>query len=141
VSADYSGTPLVRKLGIKAGSPVLLVGAPELPDLTPLPAGVTLSRRVGRGPYDLILLFCPDAATLRRRFAGLVPHLSTAGGLWACWVKRASGISTDLGEQAVRDHGLEAGLVDVKVAAIDATWSGLKFVRRRSDRAGEARVR
>jgi hypothetical protein len=134
VSAGYSGTPLVRKLGIKVGSRVLLIGAPDLPDLTPLPDDVTVSGRAGAQPYDVILLFCPDAATLRRRFAGLIPHLGTAGGLWACWFKRASGISTDLGEQAVRDHGLAAGLVDVKVAAIDAAWSGLKFVRRRSDR-------
>jgi hypothetical protein len=134
VTAGYSGTSLPAKLGIKAGSSLLLIGAPELPDLTPLPADVRIHRRPGTGPYDVVLVFCPDVATLHRRFGMTARHLSTAGALWACWPKKASGVSTDLAEAEVRRHGLASGLVDVKVAAIDATWSGLKFVRRLADR-------
>jgi hypothetical protein len=86
------------------------------------------------GPYDVVLAFCPDRAALRRRFAAQLPRLATAGALWVAWPKRSSGVATDLDENVVRAHGLEVGLVDVKVAAVDATWSGLKFVRRVVDR-------
>jgi hypothetical protein len=134
VTAGYSGTPLPHKLGIREASRVLLVAAPAGFDLGPLPPRALIHHRRGRGPYDVIVAFCPDARTLQRRFAGLVRMLNTSGGLWACWPKRASGIRTDLTENAVRDHGLTTGLVDVKVAAIDDFWSGLKFVRRLSDR-------
>jgi hypothetical protein len=122
------------KLGIKAGAAVLLLNAPELAGLSPLPDRVRVSVRAGRGRYDVVLLFCPDVATLRRRFAPVSPKLTTAGALWVCWPKKASGISTDLSEKEVREYGLECGLVDVKVAAIDLSWSGLKFVRRLTDR-------
>jgi hypothetical protein len=133
-AAGYSGTPLPRKLGIKEGAQVLLVGAPDLPALAELPAGVVISHRAAAGPYDVIVLFCPDAATLADNFQALSATLTTAGALWVGWPKKSSKVATDLGEQAVRDHGLTAGLVDVKVAAIDSTWSGLKFVRRVRDR-------
>ena len=130
----YSGTPLPAKLGIKAGSRVLLDGAPaELP-LDPLPDGVRLHRRPGPEPYDVVLLFTPDAARLHGRWPGLVPRLETAGRLWVCWPKKSSGVPTDLTENVVRDYGLEQGLVDVKVCAVDETWSGLAFVRRLKDR-------
>jgi hypothetical protein len=131
--AGYSGTPLPRKLGIVDGTRVLLLGAPESFDLGPLP-GVELHRRAGRSPYDVVLLFTPDRATLVRRFAPARDRITVAGGLWACWPKRASGVATDLTDNVVRAHGLAAGLVDVKVAAIDATWSGMKFVVRLRDR-------
>jgi hypothetical protein len=133
-SAGYSGTPLPRKLGIVEGTRVLLLGAPDAFDLGPLP-GVELHRRAGRSPYDVVLLFTPDLATLVRRFAPARERLTVAGGLWACWPKRASGVATDLTDNVVRAHGLATGLVDVKVAAIDATWSGMKFVVRLSDRS------
>jgi hypothetical protein len=81
-----------------------------------------------------VIVFARDAAALHARFAPLIASVATAGALWACWPKRASGVATDLDEHAVREHGLAAGLVDVKVAAVDATWSGLKFVRRVADR-------
>jgi hypothetical protein len=124
---------LARKLGIRAGARVLLRHAPR--DLAlELPDAVVLHRRVGREPYDVIMLFCPDVATLHSGFATAADRLTVAGGLWACWPKKASGVGTDLTENGVRDHGLSVGLVDVKVAAIDTIWSGLKFVRRVVDR-------
>lgn len=132
MTAGYSGTPLAAKLGIKDGTRTLLVGAPDLPGLA-LPPGATVHRRRGGGDYDVVVLFAPDARALER-FEALIPSVSTAGALWACWPKRSSGVPTDLDEAIVRAHGLGAGLVDVKIAAIDTTWSGLKFVRRRSDR-------
>jgi hypothetical protein len=131
--AGYSGTPLPRKLGIVDGTRLLLLGAPDGFELGPLP-GVELHRRAGRSPYDVVLLFAPDRATLVRRFAPARDRLTVAGGLWACWPKRASGVATDLNDNVVRAHGLATGLVDVKVAAIDATWSGMKFVVRLRDR-------
>jgi hypothetical protein len=134
VTAGYSGTSLPVKLGIKPGNRVLLLGAPELPELQPLPDAVTVHRRTGALPYDVILLFCPDQAALHRRFAPTAASLTTAGALWTCWLKKASGIATDLSDNEVRRHGLASGLVDIKVAAIDANWSGLKFVHRLRDR-------
>lgn len=132
--AGYSGTPLPRKLGIKEGGRVLLAGAPTGFELGELPAGVELHRRLGSGGYDVILGFCPDYATLVRRFEPWRTHLVTAGGLWIAWPKKASGMTTDLGEGAVREYGLAQGVVDNKVAAIDQTWSGLRFVVRLRDR-------
>jgi hypothetical protein len=99
-----------------------------------LPDAVVLHRRPGREPYDVVLLFAPDAARLAGRWAVLVERLTTSGRLWVCWPKKASGVPTDLTENLVRDFGLARGLVDVKVAAVDATWSGLAFVRRLRDR-------
>jgi hypothetical protein len=123
-------TPLAAKLGIKAGSRLLLIDAPDLPELQPLPDRVTLVRGPTDGRHDVILCFCPDQLALDLHFDPLTAHLETAGCLWICWPKKASGVPTDLSDRAVREHGLRCGLVDVKVAAIDATWSGLKFVRR-----------
>jgi len=136
-AVGYSGKPLAGKLGVKDGSRVLLVGAPAGFDLA-APAGAVVRSRPGRDPgrdpYDVVLAFCPDRAALRRRFAAQLPRLTAAGALWVAWPKRSSGVATDLDENVVRAHGLAAGLVDVKVAAVDATWSGLKFVRRVADR-------
>jgi len=135
--SEAGGTPLAAKLGIKPGSRLLLVGAPALPALDDLPPGVSRHTRPGREPYDVIVLFCPMTAVLHERFAGLVPRLAVAGALWVGWPKKASGVRTDLTETGWREHGLAHGLVDVKIASIDATWSGLKFVRRLSDRGAE----
>jgi hypothetical protein len=133
-TAGYSGTPLPRKLGIKPGSRVLVTGAPAGFSLGDLPADVKPHQRASGAGYDVILAFCPDQAALHRQFAPLAQRLSTAGGLWIAWPKKASGVRTDLTENVVRDHGLAVGLVDVKVAAVDATWGGLKFVVRLKDR-------
>jgi hypothetical protein len=131
--AGYSGTPLARKLGIKAGHRVLLVAAPTAFDLG-LNGDVDVHRRPGRLPFDIALAFCPDRAAAVRRFADLPKHVTTPGSLWVAWPKKASGVRTDLDENVVREIGLDAGLVDVKICAIDETWSGLKFVRRLRDR-------
>jgi hypothetical protein len=132
--AGYSGTPLPRKLGVKPESRVLVVAAPVGFTLEPLPSGAVVHARAASSAYDVVLAFCPDGRRLRARFEPLIPRLTTAGALWVAWPKRASGVTTDLDENLVRDVGLAAGLVDVKVAAIDGTWSGLKFVRRLRDR-------
>jgi hypothetical protein len=130
--AGYSGTPLPRKLGVKPDSRVLVDGAPAgfaLED-------VQVQTRAGAAPYDVILLFAPAYARLAKRWAPLAERLTVPGRLWVCWPKRSSGLQTDLSENDVRDYGLAHGLVDVKVCAIDETWSGLAFVRRLADRAG-----
>jgi hypothetical protein len=130
VTAGYSGTSLDAKLGVKPGSRVLIDGAPDGFAL-PLPDGASLP---ARGPYDVILCFCPDAARLRARFGPLRNRLTEAGRLWIAWPKKSSGVPTDLSENDLRAYGLSTGLVDVKVCAVDATWSGLAFVVRLADR-------
>ncbi|RSM94879.1 DUF3052 domain-containing protein [Nonomuraea sp. WAC 01424] len=130
--AGYSGTPLPRKLGVKPGHQVLALGAPATLDLGE--PGADVHREPGGGPYDVILLFCPDTATLHSTFPQAKATLVRNGGLWVCWPKRAARIPTDLSDGVVRAYGLGAGLVDNKVAAIDATWSGLRFVYRVADR-------
>src|SRR4051794_15123135 len=134
MTAGYSGTPLPRKLGIKAGHRVLVAGAPPAFDLTPVDGEAEIQRRPGSAPYDVILAFCKDTKTATKRFTELTPRTVTAGSLWIAWPKKSSGVVTDLDENVVRDIGLAAGLVDVKVCAVDDTWSGLKFVRRLADR-------
>ena len=131
----YSGTPLPQKLGIRAGHRVLLDGAPADFDLAPLPDEVQLVRRLGRPPYDVAVLFAPDERTLARRWPRLHEAVTQAGRLWVAWPKRASGVPTDLDDNVVRAFGLAHGRVDVKVCAIDATWSGQAFVVRLADRA------
>jgi hypothetical protein len=138
--AGYSGTPLARKLGVKDDLVVLLDGAPadlELGDT----GGAQVVRRLPR-TVDLTLTFHTSYAALARRLPILFERTSTAGAVWVCWPKRAAqrsarnpdGPVSDLDDGAVRGLGLELGFVDVKVAAIDDTWSGLKFVRRLVDR-------
>jgi hypothetical protein len=135
--AGYSGTPLPKKLGIKPGHRVLLVNAPHSFDVElgiDPGAEVELHRRPGKAPYDVAVAFSPDHKTAAHHFATVAPRIETAGALWLAWPKKASGVRTDLDENVVRQTGLAAGLVDVKVCAIDDTWSGLKFVRRLRDR-------
>lgn len=133
--AGYSGTPLVRKLGIKAGHQVAFPRAPAdfATTLGTLPQGVQIKHQA-RGPLDLIVSFCPDRATLARSFARHRDALVPDGSLWVAWPKASSGLQTDLDRAGVFEIGHGGGLVDVKVAAIDDTWSGLKFVRRTEDR-------
>jgi hypothetical protein len=134
LTAGYSGTPLPAKLGIKPGHRVLLVGAPESFSLGALPEGVRLHARATSPPYDVGLVFCRDERTLVKRWGPAHAAVSPAGRLWVAWPKRASGLATDLDENVVREHGLAHGRVDVKVCAVDETWSGLGFVVRLSDR-------
>jgi hypothetical protein len=135
-TAGYSGTPLHRKLGIKPGMRVLSVGTPNGWDLAVLDPDhtATVQTRASSTPYDVVVAFFPDRAALTRRLPQLLPRLVTTGRLWLCWPKRASGLVTDLGDDIVRGLGLAAGVVDVKVCAIDHTWSGLCFMWRLSDR-------
>ena len=132
-SAGYSGTPLVDKLGIKAGSRMQFVAAPEnLPTLLgTLPEG---AREAPRGEIDFAMLFVKTEPDLKKRFAPLRDRLVANGSLWVSWPKKSSGVATDLTEDLIRRIGLAEGLVDVKVCAVDDTWSGLKFVRRLKDR-------
>jgi len=129
----YSGTPLIDKLGIKAGARLQFVFEPtEFAGLLGrLPDG---SRIASRGTLDFAILFVKSQSELRKRFASLRDRLESNGMLWVAWPKKTSGVTTDLTEGVVRTFGLESGLVDVKVCAIDETWSGLKFVRRLKDR-------
>jgi hypothetical protein len=134
--AGYSGTPLPRKLGIKPGTRLALIGAPDGLDSTlgELPDGVVVRRRLGRDPFDVIVAFFSRRSMLERRLAGLCSALDPAGGLWIAWPKRASGVDTDVTEDVIRGLGLAAGLVDNKVCAIDDVWSGLRLVYRLRDR-------
>jgi hypothetical protein len=133
--AGYSGRPLVEKLGIKPGQRIAIVGAP--PDfavtLGKLPAGVRRARDL-RGAIDVIVLFSRSTAELVRRITSAKRAMMPAGMLWICWPKKTSAIESDLNDNIVREVGLGAGLVDVKVCAVDADWSGLKFVYRLRDR-------
>jgi len=133
--AGYSGTPLPRKLGLRPGQRIALLDAPPafLPSLEPLPPDTTLLA-APEPPIDLAVAFAAREDRLRAHFATLEPILAPAGALWAAWPKKSSGHPTDLAHSRVQAAGLAAGLVDVKVCAIDDTWSGLKFVRRVEDR-------
>ena len=135
--AGYSGTPLPRKLGIRAGHRIALLGAPAgyAETLGPLPEGVEVREDAAPGAgLDLVHLFAADGAALDAAWADAAASLHPAGALWVSWPKRASGVPTDLTEDAVRARALARGLVDVKVCAVDAVWSGLKLVVRLRDR-------
>jgi hypothetical protein len=134
--AGYSGTPLIKKLGVKEGFNVGLVNAPTTfrKDLGKLPADSKIVARL-TPPLDLILLFAESATALDSRFAILAEKLSANGSLWVAWPKKSSGVLTDLSFNVVQRIGLDCGLVDVKICAIDEIWSGLKFVYRVKDRA------
>jgi hypothetical protein len=135
--AGYSGTPLARKLGIRPGAAVALVGAPEGFEalLEPLPEGVTL-RRQARAPLDVICFFATERRQVERRFPAFAARLVPDGSLWLHWPKRASKVPTDVTEDVLREVILPSGLVDTRVCAVDETWSGLRFVWRRELRAG-----
>ena len=134
--AGYSGTPLPKKLGIKDNFRVFLLDAP-LDVTTQLKAALATCRLLkdGRSPLDFAMVFVKSSADLQKNFGKVARRLTPAGMLWIGWPKKASGLITDLNENEVRRIGLQAGLVDVKVCAINQTWSGLKFVIRLKDRA------
>lgn len=128
---DYSGTPLPQKLGLKAGGVLAVVRAPQdfAATLGTLPAGARLTSRLA-GEAHVVVLFCRALAQLRADWPGAAKCLAPRGGLWVAWPKQAAGLTTDLGDAVVRAFGLDQGLVDTKVCAIDRTWSGLRFSRR-----------
>jgi hypothetical protein len=133
----YSGTPLVRKLGIKQGCRLALLRAPDGFDdeLAPLPDGVRVFRRLAPR-LDVAVLFVTERAQLERRFPAIAGSITPAGGFWVAWPKRASKVPTDLTEDVLREVGLPQGLVDNKVCAVNEVWSGLRFVWRRENRPG-----
>ncbi len=128
--AGYAGTPLPKKLGIKPNMTVAILGAPADfgATLGSLPQGVT-TKKQARGQCDLIVYFVTSRRNLKRRIQRLAAVAGT-GGLWVVWPKKSSGKTSDLSQPAVRELGLAVGLVDYKVSAIDAVWSGLRFTRR-----------
>ena len=132
--AGYSGTPLARKLGVTEGCRLAIVSAPNgFAESLELPSGVQLrTKAVGR--LDVVVFFVTRRAELARRFPTFRNRLEPDGGLWIAWPKKSSDVATDLSFDPVQRIGLDNGLVDNKVAAIDETWSGLRFVRRVRDR-------
>ena len=130
----YSGTPLPKKLGIKPGFRAQLLNAlPEV--LAELSVALSECEILKRGAaLDFVMLFSKSREELAREFSRLAKVLVPAGMLWVSWPKKSSGVPSDLDESLVREIGLRAGLVDVKVCAVTEIWSGLKFVRRLKDR-------
>jgi hypothetical protein len=133
---ESATTPLPRKLGIKPGQRLVFVNAPaNFANLVgPLPLGSDLSATGQQGEFDLIVFFARDRTEMGQHLAELARRLAPNGGLWVAWPKKASGVPTDLSDDIVRAAGLVLGLVDNKVCAIDATWSGQRFVYRLKDR-------
>jgi hypothetical protein len=134
-SAGYSDTPLVRKLGIREGDRLALIGDPghALALLDPLPAGVEVGR--GISPADVVLCFTTGRDELAASMGPLGEAIFPDGACWVAWPKRASRIETDVTEDVVRETALPLGLVDTKVCAVDETWSGLKLVWRKERRS------
>ena len=133
--AGYSGTPLAKKLGIREGVTVLPMGAPgnyrEL--LAPLPAGVKFVRRLSSHP-DIVHLFTARRSELARQLPKLRASIKPDAGVWVSWPKKAARVATDVTEDVIREVALPLDLVDVKVCAVDETWSGLKLVIRKASR-------
>jgi adenosine/AMP kinase len=133
--AGYSKTPLVKKLGIKEGFKISILNAPEnyAQTLGELPENVTVVD-ILVGPLDFIHFFTTSRETLTNQFPQLKQALASNGMLWISWPKRSAKVETNLTEDIIRAIGLDNSLVDVKVAAVDEIWSGLKFVYRLKDR-------
>jgi len=129
--ASYSGTPLPKKLGVKSGTTVALLGAPKDFEKTlgRIPEDVRITRRAGQRA-ELVILFTQSLADLRKRLGIAKRTMAEKGSLWIAWPKKVSGVPSDLTQQAVRKYGLANGLVDYKICAIDDTWSGLRFAKR-----------
>ncbi|HEY9045213.1 MAG TPA: DUF3052 domain-containing protein [Ohtaekwangia sp.] len=133
--AGYSGTPLLKKLGIKPGFTIYVHQAPEeyMNWLSPLPDDVSIQRTL-KGELDFIHLFVKELKVFEKEFVRSKQHLKKTGMLWISWPKKSSKVPTTLDENLIREFGLAEGLVDVKVCAVDEVWSGLKFVVRVKDR-------
>jgi hypothetical protein len=133
----YSGTPLIKKLGIKPGQRVCILNSPNNypKTLGPLPVDVQLVSRLNKNhSLDLIHYFTLQSRQLQVKFPELKAALAFDGILWISWPKKSAKVKSDLDENIIRDYGLALGLVDVKVAAVDEIWSGLKFVYRLENR-------
>ncbi|MFO0875568.1 MAG: DUF3052 family protein [Phycisphaerales bacterium] len=142
LNAGYSGTPLWKKLGLKPGSRLCVVGAPkgyieELVACAEVGTGerVRVARRLpapASAPVDLVQIFATNEATFRRQLAAALAMLADGGAIWASWPKKSSGVDTQVDENVIRAAALPLGLVDNKVCAVDQTWSGLRLARRRT---------
>jgi hypothetical protein len=131
--AGYSDTPLPKKLGIKENFRVVFLNLPA--DVkTEIESALGTCHNVKVEPVDFAMIFVRTASELAKQFPRFSKQLAPSGMLWVSWPKKASGVATDLDENEVRRIGLEAGLVDVKVCAVNEIWSGLKFVIRVKDR-------
>ena len=139
--SGYSGTPLARKLGIRAHARLFLQAAPEnYPELVaPLPQGVQSVSRIDKRT-DLIHLFATRSTALARALTAARRAMREDAVVWVSWPKKASAVATDISENGIRALALPLGLVDVKVCAVDETWSGLKLVLRLRHRDGAAKV-
>jgi len=135
-----SGTPLARKLGIRPGDVVALVGAPRGWAVPDLPEGSRMRRSLGSGA-DVVVLFCRRAAEIEAAVAPVSAVLGPEDALWVAWPRRAAGHDSDITDNLVRAVVLPSGLVDVKVAALGEDWSGLRFVWRRQERSSAAAPR
>ena len=133
--AGYSGTPLAKKLGIKPGSSVFVGGAPMAYEqlLDPMPAGVHVQSTVDSST-DIVHLFSTSKAKLASALKRSLQHLRADAAIWISWPKKASKVPTDITEDTIRDLAFPLGLVDIKVCAVDAVWSGLKLVIRKENR-------
>lgn len=142
MNAGYSQRPLAQKLGIKAGQTVAALNAPTnyLELLEPLPEGVTLQSELSPN-LPFIHFFCSQRAQLETNLPLMRQALTQNGMIWVSWPKKAAKVPTDLDENIIRELGLANGLVDVKVAAVDLVWSGLKFVIRVKDRQSSSSYR
>ena len=134
MTAGYSGTPLAKKLGVKEQSTLAIVGAPEGWSVPALPEGVTTGSSL-RGRFDVALVFVRSAAELGRKAGSVERATADDASVWIAWPRKAGGHDSDVTEDLLREVLLPTGLVDVKVAALDQNWSGLKFVRRKELRA------
>jgi hypothetical protein len=135
--AGYSATPLSRKLGVKDGHVVAVLGAPAGWAIEGLPAGVRPRNQI-RGAFDVILAFFAVRAPLERRLPALQRALRPDGSLWIAWPRKAAGHESDISENTLRELILPTGLVDTKVAALDQDWSGLRFVWRKELRSARS---
>ena len=140
MNTGYSGTPLAKKLGYKPGARVAAVGAPANYQalLAPLPEGLELGTRVGKST-DIVHFFTTSKAELAGKLADWLELLPADAAIWVSWPKKTSKVPTDITEDAIRAVALPMGLVDIKVCAVDGTWSGLKLVLRKELRAGARR--
>jgi hypothetical protein len=133
--AGYSGTPLVKKLGVSEGRTLFPVGAPRHYKqlLGPLPAGARYVSRLA-GDTDIVHLFTSERRELADRLGALYPTIKPDAAVWVSWPKKSAGVPTDITEDVIRAVALPLGFVDVKVCAVDETWSGLKLVIRKENR-------
>jgi hypothetical protein len=132
MATGYSGTPLAKKLGFKAGQRVAAVGAPAnyRKLLAPLPEGIELGDKVGKST-DIVHFFTTSKAELSKKLASWLKTLAPEAAIWVSWPKKTAKVATDITEDTIRAVALPMGLVDIKVCAVDETWSGLKLVLRK----------